>query len=135
VLIAIEAQQAMPKQGLVSTMHLGESFGILQGIVIGLQLPLVLVKPKQWKKTVLADTPMDKSAAINYVIQRYPKIDMNVGTRKVIYHDGIADAVCIADHAMRYMTVGGLAASAETYEDSEAENEAADAELDKENEA
>ena len=96
--VSIEKQQAMPKQGLVSTFHLGESFGILQGLTMGLGMPMVLVGPKQWKKVVLEGTAMDKTAAINYVKQRYPGIDINVGKRKEILHDGMADAMCIAHH-------------------------------------
>lgn len=110
--ISIEKQQAMPKQGLVSTFHLGESYGTLQGIAIGLQLPVMLVGPKQWKKVVLENTLMDKAAAINYVRNMYPTVELNVGKRKVIYHDGMADALCIADYGARIqrsgkITVGG----------------------------
>jgi len=104
--ICIEKQQAMPKQGIVSTFHLGESYGILQGIASGLQIPCMLVGPKQWKKVVLENTMMDKTAAINYVRNRYPSIDMNVGKRKEIFHDGMADAVCIADYGLRIRRTG-----------------------------
>lgn len=104
--ICIEKQQAMPKQGLVSTFHLGESYGILQGIAMGLQIPIMLIGPKQWKKVVLANTQMDKTAAIDYVRNRYPTIDLDVGKRKEIFHDGMADAVCIADYGRRMQMSG-----------------------------
>lgn len=104
--INIEKQQAMPKQGLVSTFHLGESYGILQGIAMGLQLPIALIGPKQWKKVVLENTLMDKAAAINYIRNRYPNVDMNVGKRKEIFHDGMADALCIADYGYRILKSG-----------------------------
>jgi hypothetical protein len=104
--MAVERQQAFSKQGVVSTFHLGESYGILQGLAIALRIPLIKPGPKLWKKVVLANTLMDKSAAIAYVRERYPDIDMNVGVRKVIYHDGMADAMCIADWAYRQLRSG-----------------------------
>ena len=106
--VAIEAQQAMPKQGVVSTFHLGVSYGLLRGLVVAMGIPLLLPRPKLWKKVVLPDTPMDKTAAIAYVKNKYPTVDMNVGKRKEILHDGMADAVCIADYAFRELSAGRL---------------------------
>lgn len=96
--VVIEIQQAMPKQGVTSMFHLGESFGLLQGVPLIMGWPLRLVRPKSWKNVVLEGTLKDKTAAIEYVRAKYPQIDINVGVRKIIYHDGMADAVCIADY-------------------------------------
>lgn len=98
----IEIQRAMPKQGVTSMFHLGESYGLLQGLPLALGWPLKLVQPKAWKAVVLNGTPKDKTAAIEFVRAKFPKIDLNVGVRKVIYHDGMADAVCIADYGANH---------------------------------
>ena len=94
--VVVEIQRAMPKQGVTSMFHLGESYGLLQGLALAMGWPLKLVQPKAWKKGILEGTAKDKTAAIEYVRAKYPTIDLNVGVRKVIYHDGMADAVCIA---------------------------------------
>lgn len=96
--VVIEIQRPMPKQGVTSMFHLGESFGLLQALPLTMGWPLRLVQPKSWKNVVLEGTAKDKTAAIEYVRAKYPNIDINVGVRKVIYHDGMADAVCIADY-------------------------------------
>lgn len=97
-LVVIERQRSMPKQGVTSMFRLGEVYGALQGVVRALGLPMLKVQPKDWKDVVLRGTAKDKPAAIQHVRGRYPGIDMDVGKRKVIYHDGMADAVCIAEY-------------------------------------
>ena len=100
--VVIEIQRAMPKQGVTSMFHLGESYGLLQGMPLALGWPVKLVQPKAWKAVVLAGTAKDKTAAIEFARSKYPDIDLNVGVRKVIYHDGMADAVCIADYGANH---------------------------------
>lgn len=101
IIIGIETQQAMPKQGVNSMFHLGETYGMIEAILILSGLPFIRINPKTWKKEILAGTNKDKFAAINYVRCRYPDLDLNVGIRKIIYHDGMADAVCIAEYTYR----------------------------------
>lgn len=96
--VALEIQGAMPGQGVVSMFHLGESYGLLQATIIMAGWNLYQVRPQAWKKVVLAGTQKDKTAAIEYVRTTHPEIDINVGVRKIIYHDGMADAICIADY-------------------------------------
>lgn len=96
--VVIEIQRAMPKQGVTSMFHLGESFGLLQGVPLMMNWTTRLVQPKSWKNVVLEGTAKDKTAAIEYVRAKYPDLNLNVGVRKIIYHDGMADAVCIADY-------------------------------------
>lgn len=100
--VVIEVQRPMPKQGVTSMFHLGESYGLLQGVAIISGWPMRLVQPKSWKNVVLEGTAKDKTAAIEFVRAKYPGIELNVGVRKVIYHDGMADAVCIADYVYTY---------------------------------
>ena len=57
-----------------------------------------LVTPQAWKAAILAGTPKDKTAAIQHVDRVYPSLNIDVGTKKVIYHDGVADAVCLAEY-------------------------------------
>ena len=99
--IGIEIQGAMPGQGVVSMLRLGESYGLLQGMAIALNWSTYLVRPKAWKNDILAGTKKDKGAAIQLVLNRFSDIDMNIGKRKIIYSDGMADAVCIALHTAK----------------------------------
>lgn len=96
-LVVIEAQQSMPKQGVTSTFTIGRNYGMLLGFLATLGVPHQIVKPQEWKKAVLAGTAKDKQAAIDYVSRRYPDVELLIGKR-TRPHDGIADAVCIAEY-------------------------------------
>ncbi len=56
VLVALEHQQAMPAvlrgraQGGVSTFRTGLGYGLWLGLVVGLGLPYVVVRPAAWKR-------------------------------------------------------------------------------------
>ncbi len=93
----IEKAQAMPKQGVTSMFNYGKGFGVVLGILEGLGIPYRLVTPQAWKKAILSGTAKDKDAAVNYVRRAYPQVNLTPGKKRKP-HDGMADAVCIADY-------------------------------------
>lgn len=99
-LVVLEKVHAMPKQGVSSTFTFGYGVGVIVGIVETIGLPLRWVTPQAWKKIVLAGTGKDKDAAIAHVRQAYPSVSL-VPPRCRTPHDGIADAICIAEWARR----------------------------------
>jgi len=99
--VCIEKVTAMPGQGVTSTFSFGVGFGILLGICAALVLPVHLVTPQAWKKVILAGTTKDKAAAISYVSRAYPGVSLLATARSRKPHDGIADAICIAEYASR----------------------------------
>ncbi len=100
--VIIEKSQAMPGQGVTSMFNYGAGFGRLLGICEALGLPYRLVTPQRWKGVVLAGTAKDKDAAIAFVRRAYPSINLTPG-RKRRAHDGIADAVCLAEYGRQLM--------------------------------
>ena len=100
-LVVLEKAQPMRKggrvQGVTSAFTYGMGFGAIRGMLETLEIPHRLVTPQAWKKVVLAGTAKDKDAAINFVRRAYPAIDLTPG-RKRVPHDGMADAVCIAEY-------------------------------------
>jgi len=101
VLVGLEKVSAMPKQGITSAFNFGQTYGILKGIVVTLGYPLELVRPQAWKKIILEGTLKDKSAAIQYIKQRYPDLNLKATERCRVDHDGMADAICIAAYLER----------------------------------
>ena len=99
-MVAIERAQAMPKQGVVGMFRYGVGFGKILGVLEALKVPHVIVRPQQWKKVVLEGTQKDKDAAISFVKKAYPMVDLTPGAKRKP-HDGIADAVCLAEYARR----------------------------------
>ena len=99
-LVVIEKVGAMPKQGLVSTFTFGYGTGLIVGVLEALSLPYRMVTPQAWKSLVLAGTARDKEAAIQFVRRAYPQIDLTPGRIRTP-HDGMADAVCLAEWGRR----------------------------------
>jgi crossover junction endodeoxyribonuclease RuvC len=99
-LVVIEKVGAMPGQGLVSTFTFGYGTGLIVGVLEALSLPYRMVTPQAWKGLVLAGTARDKEAAIQFVRRAYPQIDLTPGRIRTP-HDGMADAVCLAEWGRR----------------------------------
>jgi crossover junction endodeoxyribonuclease RuvC len=99
----IEKAQAMPKNGAVGMFNYGTGYGMVLGVLEGKGIAYSLVTPPAWKKDVLAGTPKDKDAAIQFVGRRFPDLSLfksdHPSCKKP--HDGKADAACIAVHCVR----------------------------------
>jgi crossover junction endodeoxyribonuclease RuvC len=98
VVVGVEVQQSMPRQGLSSTFRTGANYGRICGVVEALGWPLHLLRPQAWRRDagITVSRGSDpKSATIAAVAARLPEVDLLPGrTRKP--HDGIADAAGIA---------------------------------------
>ena len=95
----IEKVHAMPGQGVTSMFKFGFVTGVMHGIIRTLGIPLHLVTPQAWKKEILAGTPKDKEAAIDFCRRIYPQVNLLATERSRKPHSGIADALCIARYA------------------------------------
>jgi crossover junction endodeoxyribonuclease RuvC len=112
--IALESQQAMPKQGLSSTFKTGRQFGQLEGVCYTMKVRFEVVRATAWTKEILKGVEGDgKERAIRYIQRRLPGLDLTPGMiRKP--HDGLADAACIALWMQRrYNEENGVKASPE----------------------
>lgn len=92
VLACLEAVSAMPGQGVSSMFRFGEGFGVVQGVLAALGIPVVMVHPARWKKA-LALTGKDKDVARTLAMQRFPTAAAQLTRKKDV---GRADAVLIA---------------------------------------
>jgi len=92
-------------QGGTSMFTFGTGYGRLLGVCEALGIPYRLVTPQAWKKRVLAGTAKDKGAAIAFVKRAFPMVDLTPGKKRVP-HDGIADAVCLAEYGRQLMAKG-----------------------------
>lgn len=101
VVATVERVGAMPKQGLSSTFTFGKGFGTLLGILGALRVRVELVTPQKWKGVILAGTTKDKDAAVAWCRRAYPSVNLLATPRCTTPHDGIADAVCLAEYGRR----------------------------------
>jgi crossover junction endodeoxyribonuclease RuvC len=100
-LVAVERVHSMPKQGVSSTFSFGRHFGEILGTIKTLGLPLELPLPQAWKRAVLAGTPGDKLAAIQYATRRFPTASLLATPLSRKPSDGIADSLCLSEYARR----------------------------------
>ncbi len=99
-MVCMEKVHAMPKQGVSSTFKFGKGYGIILGVCAAMNIHVELVTPQAWKAVVLAGTTKDKDAAIAWCNRAFPTVSLiPQGCR--VPHDGLADALCIAEYARR----------------------------------
>lgn len=98
LVMVTELAQAMPKQGLTSTFRYARHFATFEVTAILLKIPYVEVRPAVWKKTMgLSQKKADSIAACRRL---FPTVELiPKGCR--IEHDGIAEALLIAEWARR----------------------------------
>ncbi|MBO9484347.1 hypothetical protein [Salinisphaera sp. G21_0] len=88
--VYLERVGAMPGQGVTSMFNFGRSFGVVEGVVAGMGLPVTYVTPQAWKKA-FGLIGAEKDASRGRVVELYPEADVR---RKK--DSGRADAILIA---------------------------------------
>lgn len=104
IMVFLERAQAMPKQGVSSTFSIGLGYGAWQGMLAALRLPFTIVSPQTWQKPMFMGVTHngDTKRASAMVAQRlHPGIDWRKSTRAKNPHDGLTDALCIAEYGKR----------------------------------
>ena len=94
----LEQVSAFPGQGVTGMFNFGMSYGVVQGILGALQIPVVLVTPQAWKKRA-GLIGKDKDYARTLAQRLYPAADL--ARKKDI---GRAEAILIARWASESST-------------------------------
>lgn len=103
LIVAIEVAQVMPKQGSVGGFNYGTSYGIVRGICVGLQIPYVLVAPRQWQKELFNGLSKSDTKSMSVVVAKrmFPLVSLKATDRSKKDSDGMSDALLIAAYARR----------------------------------
>ena len=100
-LVVIEKVHAMPKQGVSSTFAFGRGFGQLIGVLQVMGLQWAMVTPQAWKKAILAGCgDKGKKATIAWCKRMFPDVSL-IPERCRTEHDGMADALAMAEYGRR----------------------------------
>lgn len=81
----------------------GLSVGKVVGMVEAMGWPMEEPTPQRWKKVVLEGTSKDKAAAVAHVSKRYPDCNLLPTPRCRKSHEGMAEAVCLAEFGRRLL--------------------------------
>lgn len=96
----LEHVHAMPKQGVSSTFNFGMNFGFIQGVLRAYDIPYELVTPQKWKKEFSCTS--DKNTSIEVCKRLFPKVNLKATPRCKKDHDGMAEALLMAEYARRH---------------------------------
>lgn len=95
----LEKVHSMPKQGVASTFAFGASYGFIKGVLEALGLSYQEVLPQRWKKEFGLST--DKAASVDVCRRLFPAQSLRASDRCRTDHDGIAEALLMAEYARR----------------------------------
>ena len=105
----LENQIAMPGQGLTSTLQTGKGFGILLGLLAGMNFPYQVIGAKQWQTKLFTGVKgsLDTKDKSEVIAKRlFPTADFRKSDRARVAHDGLTDAACIAEYGRRIYSQG-----------------------------
>ena len=96
----LEKVNAMPGQGVVSMFNFGQNYGFIQGVLKAYRIPYELVTPQKWKKEFSCTS--DKNTSIEVCKRLFPNVNLKATDRCRKDHDGIAEALLIAEYGRRH---------------------------------
>lgn len=99
VFACLEHVHAMPGQGVTGMFNFGKNFGFIQGVLSALCVPYELVTPQKWKKEF--SITANKNTAILVCKRLFPDVPLIPTERSRKEHDGIAEALLMAEYARR----------------------------------
>ena len=95
--VCIERVGAMPGQGVSSMFNFGKGYGILLGVVAGLDMPIVEVAPPTWTKSL--KVPQGKDGHRARACELLPAYSQMFARKK---DDGRADAALLAFYGVTH---------------------------------
>lgn len=94
----LEHVGAMPGQGVTSMFSFGENFGYIKGLLEAFGISYELVRPQRWKKEFGIS---EKNQSIEVCKRLFPGVPLLKNARCKKYHDGMAEALLMAEYARR----------------------------------
>lgn len=95
----LERVGAMPGQGVTSMFKFGENFGFIQGLLVAYNISYELVTPQKWKKEF--QITGDKNSSVAVCKRLFPDVNLRKTERCKKDHDGMAEALLMAEYARR----------------------------------
>jgi hypothetical protein len=101
--VFIEKAQSFPKQGIASAFNYGVHFGELLGVLAAYSIPHTLVPPKTWTRVMHAGTKDGeaKARSLEACQRLFPKVSLLATPRCKRAHDGLVDALLLAEYGRR----------------------------------
>lgn len=111
VLVVIEKAQAMPKNGAVGMFNYGQGYGEILGALSALGIPHLCVPPRKWASRMHEGIPRDlepKLRSLQAVGHLFPGLDLKATPRCSKQHEGMVDAILIAEYGRQLHVMNSL---------------------------
>jgi len=92
----LERLNAMPGQGVTSMFSMGQSLGVVLGVLAACEVPTTTIPPRTWQKAL--DVPQGKDGSRYRAAQLFPE---SADLFKRVKDDGRSDAALIAAYGAR----------------------------------
>ena len=99
VMCCLEKVGAMPGQGVVSMFSFGQSVGYIKGVLESFRIPYQEITPQKWKREFGLSS--DKAVSAEVCRKLFPDISLLATPRCKKTHDGMAEALLMAEYARR----------------------------------
>lgn len=102
--VLVEKVSAMPGNGNVSMFTFGQAFMFCHLVPKMLNIPLTLVTPQTWQKVMhmgIEKTLDPKQRSLIAVSRLFPTTDLRASARCSVQHDGLVDALLLAEWGRR----------------------------------
>lgn len=116
VTVVLEDVHALFGSGAGATFAFGDICGFIRGLLVGYRVPFVKVQPKKWQSVMFEGVPEiikpmkegqkrkirdTKAMALIAAKRLFPDVDLRMSERAKNPHDGIVDALLMAEYARR----------------------------------
>ena len=99
VMCCLEKVGARPGQGVVSMFSFGQSVGYIKGVLESFRIPYQEISPQKWKKEFGLNS--EKAASAEVCRKLFPDVSLLATPRCKKPHDGMAEALLMAEYARR----------------------------------
>jgi crossover junction endodeoxyribonuclease RuvC len=99
VICCLEKVGSRPGQGVVSMFNFGQSVGYIKGVLESFRISYQEITPQKWKKEFGLNSK--KAASIEVCRKLFPDVSLLATQRCKKPHDGMAEALLMAEYARR----------------------------------
>jgi len=103
-MLFLEKATTFPKDGRVGAFRYGHASGVIEGLLIALDIPHRLVIPSEWMREMHKGTSSandTKGRSVEAVRRLFPHADLQCGPRSKKPHLGIVESILIAEYCRR----------------------------------
>lgn len=101
--IGLEKAQPRFRDGSKQAFGTGFGYGLIQGILKSLGFNYEIIPPKEWQYNLFQSKKIKdtKAESIKFCKVNFPNVSLLATERSRVPHDGMSDALCIAEYMRR----------------------------------